>query len=963
MRRAMRHHARTGWTLSLLLAATACTPRPAAEPPDAGPAAPDAGPTAPPVVTASALIGGFSATRPTATLFGRATSVAIIASQSVVADPATLGLPAIGGGLRVFAGLTVLDTATGLVRLYDARDGLPTIRYRDEFADFGDATTSTFSLAWLVPDQAFAAAGFEHVIRGAVDEAGTWAFTSTRLRAPGRDADARLMSVAVSEGELFVATDQGVAVLDGGTLAVKRWPGLGLSLDGPWVHEAKSVDVGGPGVAVRVGPAGQPPSHVVLLRPRSEADGVAYGFEPGVQPGSLGPTPAGVAIGLQHPDRRGSIAGLVADVTGRIEQVSLVDAEELARAAADPLVPRRIVFDATRERLLVGGALLPGGAGKGLVAFDAPGGVIGGPGRALVPARDEASGLLPWQFDVLDVDPQGRVWMAGAQQCSEHKLRAVGLQRLELEGDEVRVVRPIVSGVRVRETGPDGHEWLGLRDELPGLQCDGVPVQQSVCRLKADGSCEVWVPRLSAGDSLISPNPGPTAIAFGSADRRELAVATKRDATYVRSGDSTRALMTQLDPGVALDMTAAAWGEPGALWLGSEMSWARYPDLDEEAINDRGPHGLGYLELDGEGAPLLTRRYVRVASDQTDRDVAGLPSNTVWDVKPLPGARRALVACGVERDDMVYDHLLGTPNERDLKGGLALVEDTQVRVIAPPADRVFGDVVALASVGERWLALDAALGIFELDLAARTSSELHAAPWTAPERALSFAADAAGRIAVGTTTSLWIKTNGSAWSRVEAELGYVWRVGFEPGGVAWAGTDQGLARFSFDGAALPALALPTGLLPLDPWPMPAVCDGKEGCVCKEPRDCLDGLDCACPPEGDCTCVAADPCAVEPGARFCACVPERGCTSGLSCLCDASGERCACDVDPAACTDTSGCPCRSADDCPGGFRCNDAGQCEEMPDCAAHCLCGEANGGCPPGFHCQGGFAGNSCLPD
>lgn len=174
--------------------------------------------------------------------------------------------------------------------------------------------------------------------------------------------------------------------------------------------------------------------------------------------------------------------------------------------------------------------------------------------------------------------------------------------------------------------------WLSLRDGHPGLGCFGVQVRQAVCRLLKDASCEMYFNYASIGTSAIIPNAGAAAIAFGDPAKKQLALATRGEATFVRVNDFTRALMTQIDPGVSLKQTSIAYGEHGELWTASEMEYSIYtdPTLNEELIDDRGPHGLGYLELDDTGKPTRTRRYVRKAPDTTSVEViAGLPSNAV----------------------------------------------------------------------------------------------------------------------------------------------------------------------------------------------------------------------------------------------------------------------------------------------------------------------------------------------
>jgi len=890
-------------TLSVALAVTlAACPAPLPEDPgDAG--SPDGGAVDTRVTKthAGAFLGAFTKD----VLPGVASKTTIVALQSTFAPDVMFGGAV--DAFTVFGGLAVIDGETGAVRIHDEHDGLPLHHYFDVFNDYGEHATSTFDLAWIRDDRSFAAAGLHHAIRGVVDDSGNWAFTSATLRAPGKTEDATLRSVAHTAGELHFATDQGLAVLDDGTLATKRWAALGVSVAGPWVDRVVAADLGGAAVVATFGPVEARADRLSVIP--SVGAPVVVSFGENEFPVWLAAVPGGAAVAVETSS--GGAIDLVARVDGEIERRRLVGPESLLNESGEAVVPRRLAWDGARSMLLVGGSL----DGSGLVELSISNG-LAGEVRDVFDRRDAYVSMLPWQYDAFMLDGSGRLWTSGVQLCSEHKLRPIGLLRIDGAGDReaLRVTRPVISGVRALAVDPvAGDTWLGLRDENAGFACDGVVVQQQVCRPRADGTCEIWTPRLTTDTKDYSVNLGASAIAFGDSESKRMAIATRRDATWVRIGDETRELSTQLEPGLSLDMTAAAFGPDGALWLGSEMNWAAYPDLDEDAVNRRGPHGLGLLTFEGRSAPSLSRRYVREKSDTRDGEVEGLPSNTVWDVLPLPGTTRALVACGIERDDGVIDHLPAGPNRRDLRGGLAIVDGSTITTLTPPSGTRFGDVVALARKDARHvLALDASLGVFTIDLDTSLVTKTAEIPWNSTTRGLSLATDGT-RILAGATNGTWLHdTNG--WRPLDDDVGFTWKVGFNADGTFWAGSDAGLTTYAAGTNLPPTVTRPAGPLARDPWPLPLGCHGERECVCDSANDCASGLRCDCVGDG-CTC-------------------------------------------------TDELRCRSNDDCDGDDTCGPDGTCvpPESPGCAADCSCATTDG-CPDGQRCQGGIVGFSCVPE
>ena len=911
--------------------------------PDAGGGLADAG--APDADAGAHEDGGAPPSRPTQRA-GRSSPApirAVLPGARVVllgADLAVVDPEIFGRGeapLELAGGLTVLDPATGAARLYTHADGWPEVAGLEEGHH---APAPIYDLAWLEEDTTFVAASWTHLVKASLQPNGGLAVEATRLRRPGAAEDAKVNSLALAGGELFVGTDQGFAAVAPATLTLLRWIDVteGSRLD--WTRATATARIGSETVVLGLaGPVDSPAaSDALILRPGSATaeriDGPA---------GDFIPTAAGAAgeialIAYREPDGRGALYTPLPRVGGGFEAAPRIGADQLARASSAPFVPARMAWDPAGQRLILGGSITFFGPQRtgGLAVIPAgASGELGESVEAFLDRRDPYTTLLPWQVHTLAVDRAGRAYVAGWNLCSEHRAGVSPLLRLEAHSDGLRLVRPVLSGVRVMTPGPEGALWLGLRDEHPGLRCDGLEVHQSVCRLRADGACEIWTPYINRGEDSFAAAPGATAITFGDPERRELALATSRDATFVRLGDETFGLATQLEPGLNLEMTAAAFSGPGDLWLGSSYRWDALPGFSEAEralINARGPQGLGFLPLGAREERLPMRRYVRQPSDQAvDREeIGGLPSSNVRAISPLAGTRRVLVGLARERLENVYDHLQGAVAPTLARGGMVIIEDRALRVVQTGAAAPADEVVAFARAGGALLALDAERGVFTVDEAAALAELSAPAAWSAPERALSLAANERGDLAVGTTTGLFLRAPGGALARValEARTGYVWALRFE-GDVLLAGTDEGLLRVGLgEGPSWPVLG-PEAPLPREPWPLQDLgCHGEAGCFCYGPDHCAPGLDCLCQGPSDCRCDApADPCARDPGGLGCSCSPEAsGCGLDLECRCE--GSACSCQLSSEACN--SDCTCPTPSGCTGGLR-------------------------------CQGGVAGRSCI--
>lgn len=936
-----------------------------------------------PELGASERLGAFLPAQPKAMLLGEEKPLLIVGTQGIAYDPTWFGRPAIEGDpddprgthMAIAAGLLTVDTSTGAARVLTKDDGVPAMPYADLAANYGEETASIVDLDWIETDRRFVGAAWSLLLEGRLGDDGTWSFASVPLRAPGNEQNAVVFHVEAVGETIFAGGDQGLAIVSAENLEVRSWVDFGAP--NRTIHAISAGVLQGEEVAaVLFGDSeAAAPSGMGIVH----ADG---SFEPIAIPSRIFPTAVlvdelRVLFGVQVPGKVGAIYAW-SQVEGAWSLHQVVSPLELVTDAYGyPVVPNALFYDKFRSELVVGGRIVeftPGGPGGGVVTLGyTPGAGISSRARDLLPKNHPAFAELPWWVDSIAQDANGALFLAGRQLCSEHKARQLPVYKIERLGapEDAVVARPWIDGVRSIAVDPvNGEAWLGLRSELPGMSCDGITVSQALCRLRADGSCQVTVPRVNVNADLFAPTPGVVDIAFGDAERNQVALATARDALFFQLGDDARALPTQFEPGLNLRHTSADWGDDDTLWIGSVIEWQSHED---DLVNHRGPHGLGWFQLNEVGIPTATKRYVRVPTDNTPSvDVGGLPSNMVYDVLALEGAARAAVALGVERGAIAYDHLPGEIAEgTESRGGVALIDGDTVAVVAAPDGAEMAEIVALAR-GEDGViyALDAGEGIFTVDVAEASAKLWTKATWDG-ERALSLAVDASGRVAVGTTHGLHVfgADQGVTTAFAGMSSGYVWRVAFVEDGVLYAGTDEGLHRVAIGAAALPA----KGPASMAPWPFALhdrPCDGAAGCACFTDAQCGYGSDCACV-NGDayaCFCTEPDPCTAAPGEFGCLCDPSTtsSCLGDLVCATDDLG-RSTCDNPPDTCGGVAGCRC-GATPCAEGFVCNFVvGVCEAATGdaCLADCSCDGAEStadGCMDGYHCVRVGFGNECHP-
>ncbi len=939
-----------------------------------------------PTLGTSEHLGTFLMSQPQAVLVAASKSMVLMGTKGVIYDPANFGKPAIvpeeRGGIdtTVEAGLLVLDTTTGQARVLGEDDGLPKIVYGNPFESWGEHVTSVIDLDWAITDRTFVGAGWNYLLKGNIADDHTITFQSATVRAPGKETDAVVFHTAVLGETVFAGGDQGLAIAALENLEVTGWVDFGLPER--TIHALDAGTLAGEGVvSVLYGKPDSPYAEWIGLA-KPDGSFTQIPVPEGFFPSSTLVRENRVLYGFRTPDKGGAIFSWEANDQGIWELTQAIGPVELITDGKEwPILPNRMVY--FEGGIVVGGGLSEatlGGPGGGVahIRYDEVHGFVG---RAtdLLSKNSPLFDQLPWIVDVLAPTSTGDLYIAGRQLCSEHKTRQLPLLRFEAIDDRDQLVQPWVSGVRSIAVDPvNGETWIGMRDAGVGA-CEGLSINQSLCRLRADGACVISTPQVNVNADYFAVTPGVVDIAFGDPDRHQVALATYRDALFLQTGSSSRAIPTHFAPHLNLTMTGIDWGESDGttdrLWVSSIME---YDDFNGPVVSDRGPHGLGYIEMNEMGVPTAMRRYVRNESDSAvETDVPGLPSNMTWDVLALDGSS-ALVAMGIERLSKNYDHILAEPADNDTHGGVALVDGESVELIAAPEGFTMNEMVALARAEDGTIyALDAHEGIFTVDPAEKKAALWSTATWEAteekPERGLSLAVDASGNVAVGTTHGLHVFGADTGVTRAieDMEAGFVWAVTFVEPGVLYAGTDEGLRRIAIGDAALPAKG--PELLASWPFPLPIeICGDAGGCACATDANCAPNSDCLCSSAGGtwaCSCTVADSCNGAPGGEGCECNPGSAdpCAGDLVCETAESGQSLCEKPDEPECGGVAGCSCGLGTPCAEGFTCNFAfGFCEVDRGCEADCSCTGPGtvGGCQEGQACVPmGMGRQECVDD
>lgn len=716
------------------------------------------------------------------------------------------------GKLR--GGLTRLDLDTGDVRTYEAE--LPEGTYDEGKGPMGTAEAVEDGDRTLVVAR-------EGIL---VREGGS--FTLHKI-----GTNAVPYTLALDRGgdrkRLWVGTNLGVFRLHADTLEQEKFYEAG-SLGGEAVKLAVDPSSGA-AFAVMYGDQGS-------VAARIEEDKIDQ-FSPGkdgVDAGILGDIVFSQKLGTALFALRSwdaTTGGVVRWNGSKVER--LVTEGQLAKASTDSygaFGAASLALDDESGLLLVGGQISSGGPGSGLKGgglawVELASGKLAGlsMGRDGLPGDHVAS---------MAYDPVSkRVYATLRQPCNELKLGNKSLVAISFrDGKTPRFERPILSGIRSFARLGD-RVLVGLRDDAPGLSCDGYPIQTGLYELHSNHSAELIRLGSETGEVLIPPDAGPTTMAVNG-DR--LAIGSFRDGGLIGPPEAGFFFNpTQFGP--SLYMLDVAW-QGDSVWIAGR---ATHDPSDPPALADVGPYGAARLFLSGNK---VTNHLHYARAAKNPGPIVGLPSSEVTAVIPREDGS-ALLICAAERSSqLALDRAtreLFLVDGQARKGGVASVTDKEISVLTQPGDAPDPRAAALDSDGSLLL-LDAEKGALRLADGKVSAFALPAQP---PDGAVpvSLWSGAQGLVATydrGAVVQL------AGQSKVLQGVGYVWRA-FERGsGVLLLGSDEGLLRVR-SSEDLPESAAKAAVLPTFQTIAPVDSGGqclKQGESCQgNPDGCCPGLTC------------------------------------------------------------------------------------------------------------------------
>jgi hypothetical protein len=653
---------------------------------------------------------------------------------------------------------------------------------------------------------------------------------------------------------LWVSTDRGLFELDPDTLTTVRVLGaaeLGSDAVGPLAVDPATGDlyVGvaqGAGTAVaRLATAGAAPVVLATLAPG----------QAGVPAGDVADLvwsadDDGVFVALTAWD---PAAGGVVHWDGADEVLAVASEGELAVAAdggtARPFGTALLELDAARRTLIVAGRIrsepLGGLIGGGIAFLDL--GALGAspPRGAGMGAR---SGLPGAHVSAMALDPAtGRLYANLATPCDELHLANLGLYALSFDGDgKPRLERPILSGVR--ELVVDGGvAYAALRDDNPGVACDGFEIRTGFVRLLANGAGEVvrLGPVYAGTDDPLpidGARIGPVRIATRAG---RWAFGTWRDGILLGDLDRTE-YHEPLEAEASVWQNDVAFRADHELWIASRT--VVLPGDPPDVVR-RSPRGAALVTLRADGGFGAVQHYARDADPEDTTTITGLPSNEVRAAVVAPDGSTYLV-CATERvrSASALDRVEGAPYDDGSgagvrRGGVArIAPDGTVSLVAGPDVAPDPRAAAIDDVGRLWV-VDAERGLLVQrgDRLARAGL-----PLALPDGALAV------RLVLATGGALLLGSDrggiallGGGGVLLE-DLGWIWAGALRAPGVLLVGTDEGLVRLVADGAAdvpeaAPAPASPPPFHELVPVGGGMCVDA--GMACSPEMPCCPGLSC------------------------------------------------------------------------------------------------------------------------
>lgn len=779
--------------------------------------------------------GELSIDRWGARLFGSIVAVSRV-NRSLWVGTAPLPDPYDDATLR--GGLLRLDLDTGAVRLFEKE--LPTDTYGP------DAKVGPVATGGAIADGKRTLVVTRKGILSITDDT----LTPHAIVVDGASVSAHALAIDRGGGRkrLWAATEVGLVRMDADTFAVEKVLGADV-LD--------TADVG----EIALDPATGALFAAIYFTDGSRLvrivdDAVAASYSPG-DDGTQGGSVAGIVWSAKQNAVFAALASWDATKGGVVQwdgshATKVVVEGQLARAGLGfyaPFGAARLALDDDDDMLIVGGQVRP----------KATGGIEGGGmawvhlGDGQVYGANAEQSLVPGNHAVsLAFDPlTKRTYGALREPCNDHKLGNVGVASIAFDGDGgLHVERPVLSTVRSLAT-VSGVAYASLRDDNPGLACDGYTIQNGFVKLLSTHGGEIVPLTNVRDDGGATPVPfhserfGAHVLAFR--DAKHLAYAGWRDDFFAGDPNAGLTFNPAITTNTSLFTYDVAWASDTALWFGGR---ATHDDGDPPELADRGPRGAALVTLGTDGSFASYKHFVRASDDA--KDVTGLPTGEVTAVVPAPDGSTYLV-CATERvrgatlDREEGPAFLDPSHGAPRLGGIARVSaDGKVTVL------VSGDAIpdpraaALADDGTLLVA-DATKGLLRWN---GSKLETVTPPASIPSGAIPHGVFVHGDT-TAVTGSLGVAVAIGKSSKFVGDVGHGWRAAARGNGVLLVGTDQGLLRVRAPGAPdvteakpidgkLPAFA-PVAPPPTDPGgsciPAHTVCSSN-------PTGCCPGLTCS-----------------------------------------------------------------------------------------------------------------------
>ncbi|MBI5535682.1 MAG: hypothetical protein HY898_23325 [Deltaproteobacteria bacterium] len=673
-------------------------------------------------------------------------------------------------------GLVRLEIDTGQVQVFDK--SLPEWTYGDPSDPLGSGPMPTAS---VLQD------GTRHLVvaRGGVLEENQGSFTLHKLEtSPGVNASPVAMALDRDGGRsrLWLSTDRGLLLVDPADFKVTKTLGqveLGteqvgsLAIDpatGAVFVAAYQTTV--PSEVIRVGD-----STIDHLIPGSA--GVTSGLVGDVV-WSTDANAALIALASWQPAQGGVVAW-----NGVSSAQTWMNEGALSQAAtgqAGAFGTSHLAMSQEDGLLVVGGSLQAGTLAGGGIAW------VRLTDKAVVGMSSATHELPGDHVSALEYDPiTHRTYAALRYPCNDLKLGNLGLVAISVRNDgTARFERPILSGVRAIAK-VDDRVLLGLRDDNPGLSCDGYPIQTGLVELKGNRSGEMIPLKVTKGSEAILPYAGATALGARAPSR--FAVGTYRDGLFLGTPSDGEPFNQAISWGVSLYLDDVAWSGDDQVWIAGRSG---HMTGDPDVVADKGPRGAALLSLTPEGKVSSFLHYVRVQADPTE--VEGLPSSEVRAVIMdadggawIVSATERVTATGLDREQREVFTLNG---ESRLGGITRVAKDGTLQVIASGKDVPDPRAAAFDASGDL-MVLDAEQGLLRVKATGevQTAALPGALPAGAPQ---GLWWGGAGDLAALTSAGVLLSLSGE--TRVLDDVGWGWRAAERSKGFVLIGTDQGLVR-------------------------------------------------------------------------------------------------------------------------------------------------------------------------